>query len=88
MSLSGAAAALGLPEALVQRSAEARAAETGQSVDDILAAWAGGETVAASAPAAPPEPAAPEETPAEADAVPGFAVGRVVGVQREQRIAH
>jgi hypothetical protein len=43
MSLSGAAAALGLPEALVQRSAEARAAQTGQSVDDILAAWAGGE---------------------------------------------
>jgi len=43
MSLSGAAEALGLPETLVQRSAEARAAETGQSVDDILAAWAGGE---------------------------------------------
>lgn len=60
MSLSGAAAAMGLPESLVQRSAEARAAETGQSVDDILAAWAGGETV--EAPSAPQdEPAAPEE---------------------------
>jgi hypothetical protein len=35
---------MGLPEALVQRSAEARAAETGASVDEILAAWAGGET--------------------------------------------
>ena len=63
MSLSGAAAALGLPEALVQRSAEARAAETGQSVDDILAAWAGGEAsppsdgdVAVSDETAAPEP--------------------------------
>lgn len=70
MSLSGAAAALGLPEALVQRSAEARAAETGQSVDDILAAWAGGEAAAAApAPgggedeAAADEAAAPAETP-------------------------
>lgn len=51
MSLSAAAEAMGLPEDLVQRSAEARAAETGQSVDDILAAWAGGETVTTSAPA-------------------------------------
>jgi hypothetical protein len=43
MSLSGAAAALGLPEALVERSAAARAAATGSNVDEILAAWAGGE---------------------------------------------
>lgn len=49
MSLSGAAGALGLPEALVQRSAEARSAETGQSVEEILAAWAGGEAAAAPA---------------------------------------
>lgn len=61
MSLSGAAAAMGLPESLVQRSAEARAAESGQSVDDILAAWAGGEAPPAAAePAASPEEAAPE----------------------------
>lgn len=59
MSLSAAAQAMGLPEALVQRSAEARAAETGQSVDEILAAWAGGETIAA------PPPAPVEETPTE-----------------------
>lgn len=80
MSLSGAAAALGLPEALVQRSAEARAAETGQSVDDILAAWAGGEAsppsggdVAVSDETAPlePEPAAEEPAaPAEAPPAP------------------
>lgn len=49
MSLAAAAAALGLPEALVQRSAEARAAETGASVDEILAAWAGGEAAPAGA---------------------------------------
>lgn len=62
MSLSGAAAAMGLPESLVQRSAEARAAETGQSVDDILAAWAGGEAPAAPP---PPEPAEAEQAPPE-----------------------
>lgn len=65
MSLSGAAAAMGLPESLVQRSAEARAAETGQSVDDILAAWAGGEAAPAPAAEAAPTPAAEEESPAE-----------------------
>lgn len=57
MSLSAAAAAMGIPEAIVQRSAEARAAETGAGVDDILAAWAGGEAVAAAAPAAEVAPA-------------------------------
>lgn len=75
MSLADAAAALGLPEDLVQRSAAARAAETGASVDEILAAWAGGGTVAASSSAgqesadtgATPEPAetAPEPDIAE-----------------------
>lgn len=63
MSLSDAAAALGLPEALVQRSAEARAAESGASVDEILAAWAGGEGVAAAAPAEPQAEAPAELTP-------------------------
>lgn len=71
MSLSEAAEAMGLPEALVQRSAEARAAETGQSVDEILAAWAGGEAVAAAPdkdePAPEPEPEAEEAAAAEAE---------------------
>ncbi len=58
--LAAAAAALGIPELLVQRSAEARAAETGASVDDILAAWAGGESGPSSA--APAERTQPEET--------------------------
>lgn len=69
--LSAAAAAMGLPEALVQRSAEARAAETGASVDDILAGWAGGE--AAPAPAAeeaPAEETAPDEEATAADVEP------------------
>lgn len=59
MSLAGAAAAMGLPESLVERSAQARSAETDTSVDEILAAWAGGETVAASSPE-PATPASPE----------------------------
>jgi cytochrome c oxidase cbb3-type subunit 2 len=62
--LAAAAAALGLPEALVERSAEARAAETGQGVDELYAAWAGGE--AAPAPSAPPEEA-PEASPGPED---------------------
>lgn len=69
MSLSGAAEAMGIPEELVERSAEARAEESGASVDEILAAWAGGEAVE-SAPAESepePEPSA-EEAPAEEEA--------------------
>ena len=65
--LSAAAAAMGVPEALVQRAAAARAAETGASVEEILAAWAGGEAApspaeAAEAPA-PVEEAPPAEAP-------------------------
>ncbi len=79
--LSAAAAAMGLPEALVQRSAEARAAETGSSVEEILQAWAGGGEVPAPAPEPAQEPAdveevaaaeeapEPKETPAPAAAV-------------------
>jgi len=68
MSLSDAAAALGIPEALVERSAAARAAETGASVDEILAAWAGGEGVeSAAAPEPTPDQATEEATTVEAD---------------------
>jgi len=56
--LSAAAAALDLPEALVQRSAEARAQATGASVEDVLAAWAGGGEI----PAAAAEPDKPDAT--------------------------
>ena len=51
-ALAAAAQALSAPEAIVRRSAEARAKVTGVSVDDILTAWAGGTVVTAS-PAAP-----------------------------------
>lgn len=60
--LSAAAEAMGLPESLVERSAEARAAETGASVEEIIAQWAGGE--AAPAPSKEEPAAEPEETPA------------------------
>jgi hypothetical protein len=61
--LAAAAAALKAPEVLVQRSAEARAKATGAAVDEILAAWAGGDTAPSAPPAAEPstQPAAPAE---------------------------
>ncbi|HJQ78213.1 MAG TPA: c-type cytochrome [Acidimicrobiia bacterium] len=84
MSLSGAAEALGLPEALVMRSAEARAAETGESVDDILAAWAGGEAIESAPATATPEPeaseTAAEPVTADEEAVPEPAPEPVVTV--------
>lgn len=64
------AALLGVPEDLVQRSAEARAAASGSSAEDVLAVWGGGAPAPQTAPAAAPEtPAATEvaqtpETPA------------------------
>ena len=59
---------LNAPVDLVQRSAEARAAASGVSVDDVLSSWAGGESVAASAPKeeAPVEEAPKEEIPVAA----------------------
>jgi len=43
--LAAAAVALGVPEAIVRRSAEARAKITGATVDEVLTAWAGGGEV-------------------------------------------
>ena len=50
------------PIDLVQRSAEARAAASGKSVDEVLSSWAGGESVEAST---PKEEAPVEEAPKE-----------------------
>lgn len=72
-NLSAAAEALGIPEPLVQRSAEARAAETGADVEEILAAWAGGEAPAA----------APAAEPAEAEVVEEVAVEEPAEVEPE-----
>jgi cytochrome c oxidase cbb3-type subunit II len=57
---AAAAAALDIPEAIVQRSAAARAEETGMTVDEVLAAWAGGGDI--------PAPAAPAPTVEESEA--------------------
>ena len=80
--IATAAAALGIPEDLVQRSAEARAAETGASVDDVLAAWAGGGVVAAAAPISEPEEAeALEEETSEPEPIAAAPADVVVETQ-------
>ena len=57
---------LNAPVDLVQRSAEARAAASGTTVDAVLSSWAGGESIASAA----PEAEAPkEETPVEEEVV-------------------
>ena len=60
--LSAASEAMDIPESLVQRSAAARAAASGSSVDEVLTAWAGGESAPATPPPAEPEPE-PETQP-------------------------
>jgi hypothetical protein len=67
--LSAAAGALNVPEALIKRSAAARATANGTSVDEVLAAWAGGAPVTAvAAPLAAPTPTAEPEAAPEATA--------------------
>lgn len=56
--LAQAAAALNAPEAIVKRSAEARARAGGLSTDEVLAAWAGGGSVAAAPAVSAPAPTA------------------------------
>jgi mono/diheme cytochrome c family protein len=63
--VSAAAAALGVPEALVRRSAAARATATGVTVDEVLTAWAGGGSVTASTPPSAAE--TPTDVPPEAE---------------------
>jgi hypothetical protein len=60
--LASAAEKMGVPEALVKRSAEARAKAAGSDTDDVLNAWAGGESAPA---AAAPPPTQPEPDTAE-----------------------
>ncbi len=67
---AAAAAALGIPEAIVQRSAAARAEETGMTVDEVLAAWAGGGDIPPPAAPAPAEPDAAEEPDADSEIPP------------------
>jgi cytochrome c oxidase cbb3-type subunit 2 len=67
--LGAAAAALGVPESLVERSVAARASASGVSVDELLTEWAGGQ--AAPKPAAAPAPSAPAEDAAPDDDAAG-----------------
>lgn len=59
----------GASEALIQRSADARAAALGSTADAVLSSWSGGEPPPVAAPApvavpeAAPEPPAPEPAP-------------------------
>ena len=59
--LAKVAKILGAPETLVQRSAEARAEASGNTVEEILQSWAGGEAIAASAPKEEPAEEVKEE---------------------------
>lgn len=72
--LKKAAELRGMPESLVERSAQARAKKEGIPVEQVLAEWAGVDpsTVAAAAPAAEPaqEPAATGADEPEAEAEP------------------
>jgi cytochrome c oxidase cbb3-type subunit 2 len=64
------AEALGAPQELVMRSAQARATAQGASVDDVLGAWAGGAPPPAAAPAPPASPAIEAKPTAEAESLP------------------
>ena len=66
--LAAAAARLGSPEHLVERSAAARAEADGLAVEDVLAAWAGG--VAAPSERGPADRPAPAAAPPPATAAP------------------
>lgn len=65
--LASVSAALSTPESLIERSAAARAAANGTTVDEVLAAWSGGAPAVS---ATPVETATPETAPVEAAATP------------------
>lgn len=72
--LAAAAQAMNVPEAIVERSARARATASGASFEDVISSWAGGTPAPAAAPvAAAPTESAPAEsapTPEPAPAAP------------------
>lgn len=85
--LAAAAEAMGVPEGLVERAAEARAKAAGATTEDVLRAWAGGGEIEASGPPAaeqPDEEAAPATAPAPAEAAEPEALEvEVVGGEEE-----
>ena len=68
--LASVSVALSTPESLIERSAAARAAADGTTVDEVLAAWSGGAPAVS---AAPVETAVVETAPVEAAATPDAA---------------
>ena len=63
--LAKVAEILGAPETLVQRSAEARAEASGNTVEEVLQSWAGGEAIAPAAETSVVEDAPVEEVKEE-----------------------
>jgi hypothetical protein len=86
--LAQAAAALNAPEAIVKRSAEARARAGGLSTDEVLAAWAGGGSVAAAPAASAPAPTAqPAMTEAAQPASPAPAPAPAIEASQVAAVA-
>lgn len=84
--LAAAVTALGAPEHLVERSAQARAEADGTTYEAVLAAWGGGVPLPAQSatpePQAPPATSAPPATPPAPAAAPALskATPRLAGV--------
>ncbi|NNF65556.1 MAG: c-type cytochrome [Acidimicrobiia bacterium] len=76
--LASISAELGVPTDLVERAARARATATGTTVEQIVAAWSGGE--AAPAAAAPPAASAAAPAAAPAAAAPAAPAGPIVEI--------
>lgn len=72
----------GMPASLTKRSAEARAKETGGTLESVLAEWAGIDPATVGSTDAPPA-AAPAETPVEtpAAAAPAPAAAATIGME-------
>jgi hypothetical protein len=73
---AAAAAAMNIPESLVERSAAARAAATGSTTEQIISAWAGGAPAPTAAPPAPAESAAEPAAAVEPEPQPEPATPR------------
>lgn len=78
---------MGIPPELVQRSAAARAEADGTSIDDILAAWAGGEAAPVAEKPAEPEPEAAAPEPEAEPAVEEAPAPAAVAVIEEPEVA-